>query len=98
MPNADTKPWYVPQRPWAFWGAPSRKKLINNCGNPQNLLAPNERAIGFNPDPNAGFSLGVNATGMGGAIVPATVGNVLNLSAAAMGSGGAFEQRGRPNQ
>lgn len=88
---ATAKPWFAPQSPWAFWGAPSSRKMINNGCSPQALLAPDQRQLGFAVSPS--FSVGTNAMRDG----PATVGNVLNLSAAAMGSQGAFRVRGGPD-
>jgi hypothetical protein len=94
--SADSKPWFAPQIPWAFWGPPSPKKMINNGTPPQAFLWPNEEDYGFSI--YGGQTIGSNLNGALAIDTPATVGNVLNLSAAAMGSSGAFNTRGRPNQ
>jgi hypothetical protein len=96
--NADDKPWFAPQVPWAFWGRPSRKRMLNNGTAPQNTLAPNERHFGFAVWSGVGLTVGANASGLKAGSYPATVGNVLNLSAAAIASGPAFNRLGRPNQ
>ena len=86
------KPWFVPQLPWAYWGAPTACKMFNDGMQPQDLLAPGAQSqLGFETSPS--FSIGTNAMANG----PATVGNVINLAAAAIGSQGAFRVRGGPD-
>lgn len=98
MPSADDKPWFAPQNPWAFWGDPTRKRMMNNGAPPQAVLTPAQERYGFAVQGGATLTMGGNSSGAAVGNFPATVGNVLNLSAASFGSAGAFMTRGRPNQ
>lgn len=83
------KPWFTPEYPWPFWGRFSRKRSIG-VGAPQNTLSPDAAKLGFSV--NLSLVVGANSSGLRGGNFPATVGAVLNLSAAAIASGPAFNR------
>lgn len=81
------RPWYAAGDPWPFWGRLSRKRSIG-VGAPQNTLTGASAKLGFSLTVN----FGANASGLQGGNFPATVGSVLNMSAAQIASSPAFSR------
>lgn len=85
-----SQPWFTERNPWPWTNAHNKKTVT--VGNPQHVLTGSARRLGFNAD--VSVSLAGNATGAASGNFPATLGAVLNLSAAQIASSPAFNRRG----
>ena len=84
------RPWYAVRSPWT-WFRGKQRDLIGS-GTPQQALTPASARLGFNP---ACYGAS-NSSGLSGStLYPATVGAVLNMSAAQIASAPAFAPSNR---
>jgi hypothetical protein len=81
-------PWFSANAPWPYWGQGHSGKTIA-AGSPQHVLTNNSSKYGFNA--NVSFDVSPMVGNKGGPF-PATLGAVLNLSAAQIASAPAFQK------